>query len=146
MPNARKKQTSKGKVERVPFGARRKKLQVEERKGYVRRWFNDEDGRIEQAEAAGYTFVDRKEVPRLGQGALHEDNSDVNSKVSKIVSRGREKPLRAFLMEIKKSWYDQDQRAKEVVNAQIDDALRNNAPGGNVVDNQYVPKGHVQKI
>jgi hypothetical protein len=147
MPNARKSEKSKGKTERVPFGAHRTKLQVEDGiNGQVLRWFNDMDGRIERALDGGYQFVKPGEVPRLGQGQIHEDNSDLNTKVSKIVSRGTDKPIRAYLMKIRKSWYDKDQAAKEAINAEIDEALRNNAPGGNVVDNQYVPKGHVQKI
>ena len=135
MPRPKK---SESKRHRVPFGAHRTKLQVDDTiKGYVLRWFNDMDG--------GYEFVNPSEVPRLGQGALHQDNSDVNSKVSKVVSRG-EPPIRAYLMKIKKEWYDEDQAAKESQNAQVDEALRSGSPGGNVVDNQYVPKGHTQRI
>ena len=125
----------KVKAKRVPFGARRSKLQVsEEFPGFVLRWFNDADGRIEQAQAAGYEFVLRNEVPSLGQGQLHQDNSDLNSKVSKVVSKGKAVPLRAYLMKIKEEWYEEDQAEKEVVNAEIDEALRQGAPGGNVVD------------
>jgi hypothetical protein len=129
------------------FGAHRTKLQVEDKiKGYVLRWFNDVDGRVQRAQDGGYEFVDPKEVPRLGQGALHQDNSDVNSKVSKVVSRGKQVPIRAYLMKIKEEWYNEDQKKKEQVNQQIDDALRGGEPGGNVVENQYVPKGHKQQI
>lgn len=134
------------KAKRVPFGAHRTKLQVEGIKGYRLRWFNDIDGRIERAMEGGYVFVERDEVPSLGEGALHQDNSDVNSKVSKIVSKGNKKPVRAYLMKIKDEWYDEDQLAKESVNQRVDDALRQGQPGGNVVENQYVPKGHVQQI
>lgn len=133
------------KVKRVPFGAHRTKLQVEGGiPGYRLRWFNDLDGRIDRALEGGYVFVERSEVPALGEGALHQDNSDVNSKVSKVVSRGTQKPVRAYLMKIKEEWYEEDQVAKESVNIKVDDALRGGAPGGNVVENQYVPKGHRQ--
>lgn len=146
MANQRKKTQSKDKVERVPFGAARSKLQVkDEIKGYHLRWFNDQDGRLQRAQEGGYVFVTKDEVPRLGQGALHEDNTDLNSKVSKVVSRG-EPIIRAYLMKIKQSYYDQDQKAKEEGNRDIDRALREGTPGGNVVGNQYVPKGHVQQI
>lgn len=146
MANIRKQVQSEDTVERVPFGAQRSKLQVKDKiKGYSLRWFNDIDGRIQRAEEGGYVFVQKNEVPRLGQGALHEDNSDVNSKVSKVVSRG-DPVIRAYLMKIKDSYYAEDQRSKEAVNAEIDKALREGTPGGNVVDNQYVPKGHVQRV
>jgi hypothetical protein len=146
MANQRKKQTSKEKVTRVPFGAHRTKLQVaDEIKGYKLRWFNDVDGRLARAEQGGYVYVSPDEVPQLGQGQIHQENTDINSKVSKVVSRG-EPVIRAYLMKIKKSWYDKDQADKEVINEKVDEALRDGTPGGNVVENQYVPKGHVQRI
>lgn len=142
MPRPKKSE----KRQRIPFGAHRKKLHVtDEIKGFVLRWVNDRDGRIQRALDGGYEFVEPSEVPRLGQGALHQENSDINSKVSKVVSRS-DPPMRAYLMKIKKAWYDEDQRTKEAENAQIDEALRSGSPGGNVVDNQYVPKGHTQRI
>lgn len=146
MSTARKGEQSEGTRKRIPFGAHRSKLHVEDKiEGYVLRWFNDIDGRIERAQEGGYVFVHRKEVPRLGQGALHQDNTDVNSKVSKVVSRG-EPVIRAYLMKIKEGYYREDQEAKEEVNRQVDDALRAGRPGGNVVENQYVPDGHKQVI
>ena len=94
-----------------------------------------------------YEFVLENEVPRkIGQGNLHQDNSDINGRVSRVVSRGKTAPIRAFLMKIRKEWYQEDQLAKEEVNKQVDEALRQGTPGGNVVENQYVPKGHRQQI
>ena len=146
MANARKSEQSKGKKTRVPFGANRSKLQVAPIKGYVLRWFNDVDGRVERAVEGGYEFVKPGEVDGLGEGELHEGNTDLNSRVSKIVSRGTDKVIRAVLMKIKKEWYDEDQNSKEAINKQVDDSLRKGSPGGNVVDNQYVPKGHTQQV
>ena len=146
MANQRKKVSSKGKVKRVPFAGNRKRLHVEETfPGYVPYWFNDQDGNLERAEAAGYVYVTRDEVPSLGQGQLHQENTDLNSKVSKVVSRG-EPVIRAYLMKIKKSWYEQDKQLKEEKNERVDEALRQGTPSGNIVDNQYVPKGHVQSV
>ena len=135
------------KRERVPFGAHRAKLAVKDNfPGYKIRWFNDVDGRLQRALDGGWEFVKPDEVPQLGQGQIHQDNTDLNSKVSKIVSRGNKDIMRAYLMKIKSKWYEDDQKAKEEVNAKIDEALRQGQPGGNVVENQYVPKGHVQQI
>jgi len=147
MAKEKAKADSKEKRKRVPFGAIRTKLQVDEKMpGYVLRWFNDVDGRIEQAIRGGYVYVSPDEVSSLGQGAIHEQNSDVNAKVSKIVSKGKRDSVRAFLMKIKQEWYDEDQAAKEEKNAEIDRALMKGEPGGNVVENQYVPKGHKQIV
>lgn len=146
MANTRKSEKSKDKVQRVPFGSHRTKLQVEDEfKGYVLRWFNDVDGRLQRAEEGGYQYVEKSEVPRLGQGQIHQDNTDLNSRVSKVVSRG-EPVIRAYLMKISEKYYKEDQAAKESVNAQYDESLRRGEPGGNVVTNQYVPRGHTQRV
>ena len=64
MANTRNSEKSEGKVSRVPFGGLRLKLQLSEQdmKGFkerkmVTRWFNDDPGRIERAQGAGYKFV-----------------------------------------------------------------------------------------
>ena len=146
MVNSRKSKTSKGKVKRIPFSGHRKKLHVEESfPGFVPYWFNDEDDNLNRAEAGGYVFVTKDEVPSIGQGALHQENTDLNSKVSKVVSRG-EPVIRAYLMKIKKAWYKEDRAQQEEINYRVDEALRQGAPSGNIVENQYVPKGHVQKV
>lgn len=146
MVSFRKEEQSEDKVERVPFGTHRSKLEVtDEIEGYHLHWFNDQDGRLQRALDGGYNYVNRDEVPRLGQGALHQDNTDLGSRVSKVVSRG-DPIIRAYLMKIKQEYYDEDKRAKEANNREIDQALRDGTPGGNTVENQYVPEGHVQQI
>ncbi len=140
------KEDEKGRKPRVPFGAHRTKLQVESTiPGYHLLLFNDQDGRIQRAERGGYEYVMSDEVPELGEGELHQKNSDLNSKVSKIVSRDGSE-LRAFLMKIKQEWYDEDQKVKQKRNDKVDEEMRQGKPGGNVVENQYVPEGHEQKI
>jgi hypothetical protein len=138
----------KERRKRIPFGAHRTKLQVEGKiPGYHLRWFNDVDGgaRLARAERGGYKYVMSDEVPELGQGALHQKNSALGSRVSKIVSRG-EPIITAYLMKIEQEWYDADQQAKwDAIDAKVE-AIRDGKPGGNVVENQYVPEGHVQKI
>ena len=146
MANARKQEKSQGKRRRVPFGGNRQKLQVEPIKGYVLRWFNDVDGRVERALDAGYEFATKEEAEGVGNGELHQENTDLGSRVSKVVSRGTDKVVRAVLMKIKQEWYDEDQQLKENRNRMVDDALRAGQPGGNVVENQYVPKGHRQIV
>lgn len=131
---------------RIPFGGHRTKLQTDPIKGYVCRWFNDTEDRIKRAEDAGYEFVKPNEIGMIGEGEILEDNSDLNSKVSKIVSRGRDNPMRAYLMKIRQDWYDEDQADKEERNRMVDDALRAGKPGGNEVENQYIPRGHTNRV
>lgn len=135
-----------GKRKRVPFGSHRLKLQLSaddlkmiDEAGYVARWFNDQHGRIEAALAGGYEHIDPEYATSLGQSALHEGNTDLNKRVSKVVTKQGE-PVRAYLMWIKKRFFNEDQKAKEAVNRQVDDAIRAGQPGGATVENQYIPK------
>lgn len=130
------------RVKRVPFGGHTSNLQVEDEvKGHRLYWFNDDGGRVERAKRAGYVNVEPQEVPLFMAG-----KAGVGSEVSVVVTRGNKKPMRGVLMKIPNEFYKEDLIAKEAVNAQVDEALRQGTPGGNVVDNQYVPKGHVQQI
>ena len=145
MANVRKDEREKGKVERVPFGGSRYKLQLSDAdnkaakdRRVVMRWFNDQDGRIQRALGGGYKFVKPEYATSLGSGAIHEGNTDEGSRVSKVVSKG-EPVIRAYLMEISKKFYDQDQAAKQKVNDKVDEALAAGGAGGANIENQYGP-------
>ena len=131
------------KRQRTPFSANRKRLGVtfkdeNEQKAFVHRWLNDQDGRVQRAEEAGYQFVSRDEIAHVGDPDVHQDNSDLNSKVSKVVGRTEgNQPIRAFLMKIPKEFYDEDQAAKEERNAMVDKAIRAGKAGGTDVENKY---------
>jgi len=142
----RRQARQENKVERIPFGGLRLKLQLSDaefkafgERGMVTRWFNDQDGRVEQAQAAGYTFVNPAHARSLGHNAIHEGNTDVGSKVSKIVTKGRDLVMRAYLMEIKKEFYDEDFAAKMAVNDKVDEALALGGKGGTDVELAYRP-------
>lgn len=134
---------SRTKRERVPMGGSRMRLDVKlkdpkQKEKFVFRWFNDQDSRIEDASAAGYEPVQKDEVVGVGQTELHQDNSDLNSRVSKVVGRAEGNvPIRAFLMKIPREFYDEDQAAKDRRNAESDRALRGGKAGGADVENQY---------
>lgn len=140
--NTRKKTQKQGKRERVPFGANRQKLSVrQDFPGYVLRWVNDTESRLVEAEEGGYEFVLKSELgERLGEGQIHQENTDLNSRVSKVVSKGTNQPIRAYLMKIKKAWYDKDQKEKLKVTNQVDEAILRGRAGGAAIENQYTPK------
>ena len=139
---ARKQAQKKGRTERVPFGANRQRLSVREKDpNYVYRWVNATEDRLERAQAGGYVFVEKDELTeKLGEGQIHQENTDLNSRVSKIVSKGETAPIRAYLMKIKKSWYEQDQKAKEALTDEVDQAIMRGRAGGAAIDNQYTPR------
>jgi len=147
MANYRKSERSEGKRARVPFGGHRLKLQLsdEDMKGFedrkmVTRWFNDDPGRIERAQGAGYDFVNPDYVTSLGQGALHRDHNDPesNARVSVVVTRG-DPVTRSYLMEIKEKYYKEDQDEKELRNQAVDKALNIGDEGGGDFGSQYGP-------
>lgn len=130
--------------QRVPYGGARRKLEVlwKDRKfidGWVARWFNDQDGSLIRAEQAGYQFVSPSELAGVGDKNVHSGNTDLNSRVSRVVGRSNanNEPIRAFLMKIKSDWYDEDQLRKEDNNARIDEAIRAGTAGGADITNQY---------
>jgi len=99
--------------------------------GYVTRWVNDQDGRVERAQGGGYVFVKPEEARSLGQGVVHQGNTSTDSRVSKVVSKG-DTVITAFLMKIKEEYYKEDQLAKEAVNAKVDEVLAAGDSGGQV--------------
>jgi len=90
---------------RIPLGTRNV-LTAPKKKGYVRRFVNDEPGRIEQFEAAGYAVV--KENIEVGDPAIGK-GLDPGSAVSLSVGGG----TKAVLMEIREDFYKEDQKAKQ---------------------------------
>ncbi len=90
---------------RIPLGTRNV-LTAPKRKGYVRRFVNEGEGRVKQFEAAGYTVV-REDIevgdPKAGKGRK------VGSAVNPAVGAGK----KAVLMEIKEEWYQEDQKSKQ---------------------------------
>lgn len=144
MANVRRQARQEGKVERVPFGAARYKLQLSDadreeftRRKMVPRWFNDQDGRIQKALGGGYNFVKPEYATSLGSGAIHQGNTDEGSRVSKVVSKG-DPVIRAYLMEIKEKYWKADQALKEKRNQETDKAINIGADGG-ADPNQYGP-------
>lgn len=131
--------SDKERRERVPFSTNRKRLSLKkEIDGFVTRWFNDQDDRLQRAEDAGYQYVHRKEIGQVGDKDISNGNTDVNSRVSRVVGRQPTGlPIRAYLMKISKDWYDTDQAKKEEVNARVDEAIRAGTSGGAKVENQY---------
>ncbi len=145
MNSFRKEERSEGKRARVPLGGPQLRLQLSiddrqrfEDEGFVPRWVNDADGKVARAESAGYVFVTPSEVPSLGSGVIHQGNSDIGSKVSKVVSRG-EPIITAYLMKTRKEYYDEDQASKEANNAKVDEALALGGKASSDLENEYRP-------
>ncbi|CAN8142620.1 hypothetical protein THIOSC15_490005 [uncultured Thiomicrorhabdus sp.] len=94
---------------RIPIGRRNvltaKKEDLDP--GYVHRFVNDDPGRLRMFMDAGWEVVEKREVMKI----LYDDigaGSHVGSLVTKTV--GKEKT--AYLMRLKREYYEEDQEAK----------------------------------
>lgn len=128
---------------RIPMGGHRYKLDTDAREGYKRRWFNDKGDRLASAERAGYEYV---LAARVGDPDV-TNVTDPGSKVSKIVGTDENgNPLRAYLMETRWEFYDEDQAAKEDRLREIDDQIRGAEFGGGKPghDGRYVPASGIK--
>lgn len=96
---------TKRRPKRKPLGTQ-SVLTAPKRAGYVRRFVNDVDGRIERFQEAGYEIVQGNVETNSGQ--LGKD-----SKLGSAVHKGVGGGMKAVLMEIKQEWYDEDQKAKQ---------------------------------
>lgn len=112
-----------GRKQRIPVGVPRSKLAVPEIRGYQLRWFNDLEGRIQQAIDGGYEFVSPDEAPTFGTpGDIDNVNRDLGARVSRVVDKST--GMRAYLMRIKKEFYEEDQAAKQSIIDETDHQIR----------------------
>lgn len=123
---------------RVPLGAPRLKLKVEEKPDVVGRWINDKDNRLLYAEEGGYRYVER--LTNVGTPDVDPGNTDLGSRTSRVVGKHEDgSPLRAYLMEIDRETYEQDQLAKEERLLETEDTIRNGNLDGKASDGRYIP-------
>lgn len=108
-----KEQGSK-RAPRIPM-ARAKKLDVKQKPGYYRHWFNQSN--VAKAEAAYYDFVTDEE----------------GAKVTRPAGNGE---TRLYLMEIKEEFYKED---VELARQNINDVLQDKVQG--LRDGEYIPEG-----
>jgi len=103
--NKEEKSQRTPRKKRVPI-ATRNKLKAQAREGYHRRFFNDVDDRIAEAEAAGYEKV-------KGDVSTGDQHVGAGSKKGSCVAKSVGGGITAYLMEIPQEYYDEDQAAKQ---------------------------------
>jgi len=114
-----------GRVKRVPVGTRNILTVKGQDPNYVYRVVNDIDDRITQFREAGYEIVEDDAVD-VGDKRASQGTS-IGSK--KVLSVGQ--GTKAFVMRIKKEFYEEDQEAKQRrVNAQ-EASIKTKALDGN---------------
>lgn len=123
-----------GRSKRVPLGVARSKLSVPTRPGYQRRWINDAEGRIANAEAGGYQFAVDENL-QIGQQDIDNENRDLGARISRVVDKTTGQ--KAYLMEIKEEFYKEDQTAKVRKVEEVDRRIKTGKL--EAVEGGYVP-------
>lgn len=105
--------------------SQRKILFAPNRRGYVRRWVNDDEGRVKLFEEGGWQLVRNDPNMETADKSKLADSS-LGSVVTRHVGGGK----KAFLMEIKEEWYIEDQAKKaEAINDSERDILSRRTDG-----------------
>lgn len=112
----------RARKERIKFGQPVQKLGLSqkqqdyfERRGEVVHWFNDEPGRLTQAEGQDYRFVTKDEIEAGGIGKEGDPTvvENVGERISRVVgTKDNGDPILSYLMAIPKEFYEDDQKAK----------------------------------
>ncbi len=123
-----------GRSTRVPLGVARSKLSVPSRPGYVRRWINDTEGRLMNAEQGGYQYATDK-LDTVGAPDIDNVNRDLGARTSRVVDKTTGQ--KAYLMEIKEEFYAEDQEAKAAKVAEKDRLIRTGKLDDDV--ERYIP-------
>lgn len=119
---------------RIPMSLPMLKLEVPEIPGYHLHWIRGTQDRVQQAQNAGYEFVDQAEVATqlvsIGGDATKSGNTDMGTRVSTLASPygegevdGTGQPLRLFLMKQKEEYYKEDQLILQRRNDSVADTL-----------------------
>ena len=123
-----------GRSKRVPLGVARSKLSVPDRPGYKGRWINDVEGRIANAELGGYQFRAGPDLP-IGDQDIDNVNRDLGERISRVVDKTTGQ--KAYLMEIKEEFYEEDQTAKVRKVEEVDRRIKTGKL--EAVEGGYVP-------
>ena len=96
-----------GRVQRVPVGTRNVLTVAGKEPGYEYRIINDSGDRVQEFLDAGYELVKENSV-KVGDKRVNKSSAE--GTVSQIsVGQGQ----KAYVVRIKKEWYDEDQAAKQ---------------------------------
>ena len=103
---------------RVPLG-QRNILTAPKRPGFVRRFVNDRDDRVQAFKDAGWTLVEEAPVgdPKIGRA------SSIGSMTNPSVGLGQ----RAILMEIPEKYYQEDYKAAQAEITQVENEIKRNS-------------------
>ena len=114
---------------RVAPGTASLNLDFPAREGYKRRVVCDRQGRLDNFEKWGWSYVTQDQLEEKNTGSLKASTREgIDSRVSQVVGSHKDgRPMTGYLMEIPEEIYDEDQAAKmEKIDA-LESGLRQGA-------------------
>ena len=114
----------RGRTQRVPVGTRNILTVARKDPNYVYRIINDSGDRVQEFLDAGYELVESDSV-RVGDKRVNSATSE-GSKAHLSVGQGQ----KAFVVRIKKEWYEEDQARKQEHVNQLEQATKAKALDG----------------
>jgi hypothetical protein len=96
-----------GRPQRIPVGTRNVLTVAGKDANYAYRIINDSGDRVQEFMDAGYELVEASSV-RVGDKRVNSGSSE-GSKAQLSVGQGQ----KAFVVRIKKEWYEEDQQVKQ---------------------------------
>ena len=110
--------------------------------GYHLHIFTDNGSRIQEALDNGYEFVQPTEIGGVSENVVSR-NGDLGDRIRYLVNpRAEGTEQYGYLMKQRQEWYEEDQRALQTKNSQVDAAIKRGKITG---DNPsfYVPQGGI---
>ena len=141
-PDMRRKENRDKRQERVPLGTLRSKMTIPtgliDEKNYQGRWVVDRPGRLEAAEQGGYAFVkDASMTIPVGEGTDGRDA--MSTSICRTVGTHEGgKVMKAYLMKIRRDWYEADQKKKQVEVNKTDQAIQEGQIARQPGDKRYI--------
>lgn len=114
----------RGRTQRVPVGTRKVLTVAGKEAGYEYRVVNDSGDRVQEFLDAGYELVEESSV-RVGDKRVNSATPE-GSKSQVSVGQGQ----KAFVMRIKKEWYEEDQARKQAHVNELEQATKAKALDG----------------
>lgn len=119
-------QSPPGRPKRTPVGARNRLTVSNKEAGFIYRFVNDEDDRVELFKENGWEVAPAKDV-QIGQGRRVDVASPEGS--ASVISVGGGQ--RAALMRIPEDWYKADQAEKQAEIVRLEQTMKEDAQHGN---------------
>jgi len=134
--------TRDDRTKRVPLGTLRSKLTIPkdliDDLRFQGRWAVDRPGRLQAAQDGGYNFVqDPTMTVEVGEGTDGRDK--MSTAVCRVVGTHPDgTPMKAYLMKIRREWYEKDQREKQAEIDKTDESIQKGTVASQPGDKRYI--------